>query len=473
MSIGNLLKKNIPEFQQGSPQLDSYLDAAGEFLDGTKEAIENIDNIHDYKNSTPYFFENTLKDRGYAIPSRIREDTKRRVLRDLAEIHKKNGTLEGIIHAVRMAGLTPEIRVGWIPSPRAIRQGRIIDPVTREERPYDINRYVYTDLLYGDVISTEDGVFFEGYRYEDNFNEDKIGPLAIFGERYAKTPDNPVPVAKSPYIIVKFQEGNKTIVVDPVVDPETGEIFEYSISEEFQLINDSLKYFLVENNRPTTMRIIIIVSLQPVEEELVISDSYTDAHEYNPDGGDDLTSERVIVDTVSGNGVVDGSAIVIGSTNIIGTPSPYASRHSAININIADDYTAIPEVYEWAECISRTFHNVGETPFLIPMRGETYLWFVAPATDTVIVKGHKYLGDTSPDTIATVLPTQTYFLEVPVQYHLIELSYDIDGLDRPLGISVWYKEQKQILDAPFVQELLTEDGFILTTEDSESILIEL
>lgn len=423
MSIGNLLKKNIPEFQQGSPQLDSYLDAAGEFLDGTKEAIENIDNIHDYKNSTPYFFENTLKDRGYMIPSRIREDMKRRVLRDLAEIHKKNGTLEGIIHAVRMAGLTPEIRVGWIPSPRAIRQGRIIDPVTREERPYDITRYVYTDLLYGDVVSTADGVFFEGYRYKDILNEDKIGPLAIFGERYAKTPDNPVPVAKTPYIIVKFQEGNKTIVVDPVEDSETGDIFEYSISEEFQLINDALKYFLVENNRPTTMRIIVIVSLQPIEEEeLILEEEFTDTHTYNPDGLDDKFEEIVVGDELGVAGTISDYGFLIGDPIFIGEESPLTSRWFIVPaVLIGGDDSPIEETDTAREYVGVTYHTVGGTVFNMPLRAGCEFTLEPPVdVDVYGVRGNDF-GDRV--LIQTILSSTETTIVPDFEYDLLQFEY--------------------------------------------------
>lgn len=392
MSIGNLLKKNIPEFQQGSPQLDSYLESAGEFLDGTKEAIENIDHIHDYKDSTPFFFENTLKDRGYAVPSRIREDVKRRVLRDLAEIHRKNGTLEGIVHAVRMAGLTPEIRVGWLPSPRAVRLGSIVDPVSRIERPYDITRYVYTDLLYGDVVSTPDGVIFEGYRYNDILEEEKIGPLPIFGERYEKTPSNPVSVAKTPYIIVKFQEGNKTIVSDPVVDPETGEIYEYSISEEFQLITDALKYFLLENNRATTMRIIIIVSLQPIEEYLEVDDEFDQTTTYNPDGGDDKFETMNVSDASTEVGTISGYEVVVGSGAFIGPNTPLTSRWFMVSQliigGVNDDLT---EINAAPENIGVTYHTRGDSVFNFPLRAVCEFTLTPPVNVEVFgVKGEDY-----------------------------------------------------------------------------------
>lgn len=430
MSTSDILKRNIPEYQQDSPQLDSYLEAAGEFLDGTKEAIVNLDNVYDYKNSTGFFYENTLLDRGYAIPSRIDEPTKRRVLRDLAELHRKNGTLDGIIHAVRMAGLTPEIRVGWLPSPRAIRRGAIIDPVSLIETRYDISRYVYTDMLYGEAVATADGVFFEGYRYEDSLNENKIGPLAILGERYAKTPANPVPVAKTPYIIVKFAEAGKTIVTDPVTDPDTGEVFEYSLSEEFQLINDALKYFLVQNNRPTTMRVIIIVSLQPFFEELTVSDEFEQTTTYNPDGGDDIVDAGAVDDDVTVAGTIDSSGIVIGSKVLIGTQTPYTSRFFVIDQLIVGMIpSSATEVDSGDLETGTTYHITGGDVFEIALRFDCEFTLTPP----IDVDVYGYKGDDlgTKTLITTALAGIEETISPPLEYDVIRFEYS-----SPLAVDV-------------------------------------
>lgn len=473
MSTSDILKKNLPEFQQGSPALDSYLDAAGEFLDGTKEAIVNLDFTKDYKKSTEYGLINTLGDRGFAVPSILKENIKRRLLRDVADIHRKNGTLDGLLHAIRLAGINPEVRVGWVGSPQEIRRGYIIDPETQESTRYDITRFIYTDLLYGEEVVTDDGVFFEGYVYEDPLKTNKLGPFPILGERYDNVPTaSSYAVAKTPYLIVRFEEGGSTIVTDPVVDPDTGEVFAYSIGEQFQKVEEVLRYFLVESNRPTTIRIIVIVALQDIEEILTITDEHTDEHTYNPDGGDDLVDQRTVIDNMAGRGIVDATGLVIGSANIIGTPSPFRSRHSAIDINIGDIPDTLPERYEWSECVSRTFHDVGKNKFLIPLRGDTDIWFTTPNTDAVIVRGHRYLGDTTPVVLANVQPSTPFFMQTPVEYHLIELVYDGNGLNRTMEIGVHYKAQRQNQDAEYAPEILTEDGFVITTEDSFSLLVE-
>lgn len=295
-SVGDVLKNRIPEFQKGHLHLDGYLDAAGKFLGDTKECIENLANNHDYKYSTEFFYENTLTERGFKLPSRLKEDVKRRVLRDLSEINMKNGTVDGIIHAIRLAGLSPEIRVGWLPTPSEIRRGFIVDPKTGIESRYDVNRFIYTHMLYGDAVVEEDGVFFYGYEYNDSVGANRIGPLPIVGERYESVPEG-YPVQKTPYILVRFTEGSSTLEFEPAEDPETGEVYEYSYSEEYELVNSVLEYFLGRNYRPTTIRVIVIVSMQPMEDNLFIDDSgYEFQVSYSPDGGDNLDSDTSVTD---------------------------------------------------------------------------------------------------------------------------------------------------------------------------------
>lgn len=283
MHVKDILKRNIPSFQSQSESLIGYLDAAGEFLEDTKEAITQFDYSDDYKNSTEYQLENALLDRGYSIPSRIKQETKRKILRDVAEIFLKNGTQDGIEHAISIAGKNPAVESGWIVAPRSLRKGWAVDPVTQARTRYEVNNLLYVDLLYGEEVVTDDGVFFQGYKYRDKAKQDLIGPLPIMGERYTNTPENWPPVAKSPYMVVYFDDANLTLVTDVVIDPETGAQYSYSFNEEFQLLTDVLNFFLVKTNRPTTTRIILVVFRHILDDEIDLDENFEEDFTVIPD----------------------------------------------------------------------------------------------------------------------------------------------------------------------------------------------
>lgn len=317
MDLKDYLKSNIPEFQQWNPEMDSYLDAAGEFLNGIKEAIEQFDFSHDYQNGETFNIDNTLKGQGLDIPRALPLDIKRLIVRDLQEILLKNGTEDALVHSLRLIGFNAEIRKGWLPSPRSLRKGYIKDPVTGDMRRYDVNKYVYTELLYGIEKVTDDGVYFDGYRYNDVFQEDVIENLPILGETYETFPEGDVAVSKSPYIIVRFDEGDFNVSVEDYVDPETGEVYVYSSDEEFRLVNEVIQYFISGQQRPSTIRVIIIVSLQPFEDEFTVEEDYVDTHTYNPDGGDEYDENIGSFQSVS---QVNGSVYTVTDVGSAGVP---------------------------------------------------------------------------------------------------------------------------------------------------------
>lgn len=283
------LKKRLPEFQQQKEDLDGFLDAAGDFLQDAKEAIEHFDFSHDYKKGTQYNVEKYLNDRGLQLPRALPLDVKRTILRDVAEILLKNGTRDGLQHALRLIGFNATVEEGWLPSPRSLRKGFVKNPFTGDLTRYDITKYVYTEMLYGREKVTEDGVFFEGYQYFDTFKKNVIEKLPILGETYKNFPENDIAVSKTPYVIVKFEEGDFNVIVDTYTNPDTGQEYSYSTDEEFALVNEVIDYFIVGGNRPTTLRVIIIVSLQEIEDEIDVNDhEYLEQHTYNPDGNDDL-----------------------------------------------------------------------------------------------------------------------------------------------------------------------------------------
>lgn len=393
MDLKNYLKQNIPEFQQGEPHLDSYLDAAGDFLNGTKEAIEHFDYSHDYKRGEFFNVENATRGRGIRLPVGLPDDTRKRLLRDLAEIILKNGTEDGLVHALRLVGFGAEILEGWIPDPESIRAGyynadyvsgyeqtvtlpigsqtpsigrylpdigslryrendpHVVEteligtrsPEIGEQIPYigsqyyqrkqekerhDITSYSYTRLLYGSEKVYEDGVFFNGWKYSDRFKQRPITKLPIVGEIYETTPNKMLKVSKTPYNIVRFEEDNFNISVSSYVDPETGIEYSYSVDEGYRLVVQLIDYFVKNVFRPTTMRTIVIVTLQDVVEEVVVDDTLDESW---------TVSEETSTDNIGWGDSLDMQGCfdmypVIGSPLLVGDLlSPFVSQFSIVS----------------------------------------------------------------------------------------------------------------------------------------------
>lgn len=435
MKIADILKRNIPEFQRGSKPLSEYLDAAGEFLDDAKEVIENFDHMYDYKDGSGFNIEQTILDRGYNVPSRISEDQKRRVLRDASELFLKNGTMDALEHAIRLAGLKPDIRVAWLPSPTDARRGFLTDPETRYERRFNIDRFIYTEMLYGAPRATEDGVFFYGHRYTDVFKEEEIGPLPILGERYKDVPENPVAVSSTPYVVIRFDEGDSTIVTDPVYDPDTGELYEYSTSEAFDLISEVLQILMKETMRPTTLRIVIIMYFMPFTDELSfdIEDTSMNENWINHDPGD--PDENISVEEEFGFEVTfDPSLIRIGMHGHIGEEvTPLMSRFTIFRgLKIGDTSGKYTELTSTGLLTGTSHIPGGQSAFDYPLRGVCSFVIKLPAGQGATIRGYK--GDDPSNSVQLLRmnpsPNQATEASVtpPLEYDVMRIVIDNPAL---------------------------------------------
>jgi len=412
-----LLIENLPKYLTTSEDLINFLDAAGEFLDDIKQYIEDFDKSHDYLRNSPFGLREALLERGYNLPRNLKEEIRRQILRDLPDIIIKAGVEESIILSMRLVGIDPEIKKAWIPSPSLVRKGKIQDPVTEEITDFTIDSFAYTSFLYGDVVVNPDGVFFEGYRYNDVNEENLIGPLPITGEYYTDYPPG-VAVSKTPYIVVRFQADGFNVVVETAINPETGEEFEYSTSEEFQLINDVLEYFLYNEGRPTHQRIVILTGIEAIEEfdTVGVIEFYEETHTYLGDS-EDHQEETVGVDdnqSIYSEVLMNGQSLAIGEPLIIGfssednVVSPYVSQLSVIDLGVLEvgqqtwSGGSLPEL---ENIPSTSFNNLeydGSNVPIFPVIGNTS--FSITATDTIQIRGLPDYRNPSNNVIIESLP---------------------------------------------------------------------
>ena len=440
MNTEELLKRNLPEYQQGNPDLDSYLEAAGEFLDGTKEAIEWMDYSRNSKKSTNYQLEKASNERGMVLSPRVNESIRRRILRDAAEIFRKNGTTDGLVHALRTIGVTPNIENAWLYDPREIRRGYRRDPVTGFTERYDVSRIVYTDLLYGTEIITPNGVFFEGYEYVDYLKENKLGPFPIVGERYEETPEFIHPVEKTPYIIIRF-DGSDWLAPDkaPTVDDEDSDVANFTPSERFELVMDVLRFFLFKTMRPTPMRVILIVDTMYIQDEVEIEDEYEDRFYAAQDTDEELEIEEEFFKS----SYVDFDCIKIGPNNIIGAETPYLSHVSCIPpLFIGCEYNTAyhEELSEWPALQTTTIIRENIKPYFIPIRGYTTIIVFAPSNSEAHIRLYVNKGDMTGTLIETVPAGGETMIDLPLGYDMFRVTNNQDKFTRNVLVQVIYKD---------------------------------
>ena len=421
MDLKELAKFNVPEFLRTSDNLVAYLESVGIFLDGTKEAIEQFKYTNDYELGTVYNIELTLRELGYQVPPELAESIKRLVLRDAIETFIKKGTEDTLGWVLKVIGLEPDIRYAWLLTPDEVSNGYIRDPITEERRRYDIDKFSYTDFLYGKENVTADGVFFNGYKYEDFKEANLIEGLPIVGQRYKKAPRTRLSVAKTPYVVVRITGGDYNTVTDPYIGSD-GQVYEYSQQEKFQIVNELIDYFLFKVARATNVKVIIIVTLQELDDDITISDEFeqevTDIIPYPAD-----TETVDITDTFTGVGNLL-RIFNVGEPIIVGFESPYASNLSIIPTLSVGEINTVSEIYveQWG---TETFSFEMYDSIEQPVRPYTELTFTTPVGVTATVYGRTVFGDPSTTEIITTLEeNQITSVNIMERYHSVYLEFD-------------------------------------------------
>jgi hypothetical protein len=436
MSLRDYLKNKIPEFQQIDSPLTGYLDAAGGFLDEMKEAITQFDYHRDWRKGSELSVDMTTKQRGFDLPSNMAYEAKRVFLRDIAEVIKRNGTEDGLIHALKMIGYNADVRPAWIPCAERLEEGYLVDIVSGIEKYYELDRRTYRDFLYGEAVVTENGVYFEGHKYiDDALEQNKVTGIPISGEIYDEFAPNNISVTKSPYVAIRLKNGDFNVDVREYTNPITGKVYSYSADEEFKLVNDIIEYFIKSGYRATTIRSILIAFLQQFDDILTISDTFNDNTYYDPDGGDDLADASEFCE----NGItasrvyVDGS---IGSNMGVGSEIPYESPLSIIKplpIGMYSDY--VNEKFVWsdfANTISLSLAN--QYPdFLVRYNTEISLSNTSSVSIDVYINGEFFnsvnSGDifehTTDHTIHTVRIAPSNFIE-----EVITVNFNFNKFDQ-------------------------------------------
>lgn len=423
-TVSNRLKQNVPEFIQNSPELMSFLDAAGEFLQETKDGIEAFDWTSDYKYGTNYNVRSSLNDLGYTVPANTDPEAYRKLLRDALVAMVTKGTTDSILWVLRIIGVTPEIREAWLPSSDDVRVGYIRDAFTGERTRYDVDRFSYGDMLYGDITIEENGVFFNGSRYEDVLGESMTGLLPIKGEKYKKPPEEYTTyVEKMPYIIIRITNESFNIVTEGVTDPDTGEVIEFDNNEQYQAVEALIEFFLQSTARPANVRILIVSSLQELRDGMEFSDEFEQegTNDFFPIlenyEVDDIYDVTLTYDSLE-RGILVGDPVIIGGEET--SPLYNALPAGGVVIETINQTRNFekrnPEDYEGFSMMTYepNLRASNDAINRIPIIHKTDITLTAPPDTAVSVYTLNNFTDnrTTGTVVATIQPNQTQTVRV-------------------------------------------------------------
>lgn len=289
MLYKDLLPTRIPEFQQGDNALREYLEAVGELFDEYSAAIENMDHYRDPTKVSEPRLKELASQFALNFPRNLNASLRRIILRDIQGIYQQMGTHDFINWIFRLIGWDVEIEDVWLLNPERfdpkMKTVFGLDDYEGEQAPApipDFTRRDFTSFMLGEAFTDSTGTYFRGKRFFDL--EDTYTKNEIVGEYYkpttkVRTPDK---VMKTPYIFVRVSTESYNIFISPYTDPDTGETWEYTTLEFFSVVENILRFFLFENFRTTSIRIIAIVTEQLVSDSGVVSDAVVEEWEYVP-----------------------------------------------------------------------------------------------------------------------------------------------------------------------------------------------
>jgi hypothetical protein len=458
-SIKDYLKSSIPEFQQSGEMLNSFLDAGGEFLDEIKEAIESFSDSKDWHNGTVYSVEKTLIERGSELPANLKNDSKRKYLRDVSEIIIKSGTEDSIRHALKLIGFDSTINKAWIQNPEFLNRGLIKNIKTGEIYSSNIGKYFFLDMVYGDAHVTPDGTFFSGKDYFEIFDdENTITNIPIVGESYDGIQIQTNSVGSTPYVLVQLEGGDFSVDVAEYYSPETGRSYTYSVDERVALIDDIVNFFISGKGRPTTVRVIIIVAYHYIEDEIIIEEEYEEIHTYTSDGDDDLDEIISLTSNLPKIGTVSVGTAPIGTNLIVGNQSPFAHQLSIIeSVNVG----LLPTI-------------IDKQSAFIDEDGNLLRYYDLTFSNEIVGDDGDYKADVDPNVVeqASVTDdgdlvvdyTETY-LETPQQFFLEQMIWKESQHEIDVWLCVGDVSKQPV-------EFMLENGNLIAVIDADDNIIQ-
>lgn len=312
--------------------LRDYLEICGELFDAFNDTIEQFDTYQDPASVPETRLGELAKKFAMTFPRNIDVETQREILRDLESIYQKNGGVDVINWIFHLIGWDVSLEYAWVLNPENY-DPTIVDVFGlsnygKTQEPPTITDFYsrdYRAFLLGEEYVFDNGTYFRGRKFFDK--RDTFLKNEIVGEFYeekkkTRTPDK---VMSTPYLFIRVSEETYNIFIQPYVDEETGEVYDYTEVEFFNVVQNIFDFFMFNTNRPSNVRVVIVVAPQFLEDEAVMTSDYSDEYTSEPL---ELEDEAVLEDKETSFLVHTAQA---GSTFLTGTPASPFNKDMVIN----------------------------------------------------------------------------------------------------------------------------------------------
>lgn len=433
MSFKELLPTRIPEFLQGDNELTDYLEVAGELFDEFNKAIEDFDHYHDAAKVAETRLRDLAMQFAMQFPRNLNVELQRVILRDLEAIYQKQGTIDVIHWIFRLIGWDVSLENAWVLNPEYY-EPKIIDEFELDDYggektiPTMTNFYSrdYRAFLLGKDLTFENGTYFRGRKFFDL--KDSFLKNEIVGEYYnqstkTRTTDK---MMATPYLFIRVSEETYNIFISPYEDPDTGEVFDYTEVEFFNVVKNIFDFFLFDAMRPSHVRVVIIVAPQFLKDEAVIEDPLEETWWSDPL---ELEEEVIVDDTESS--ILHHKALV-GVDFLAGTPpSPY-NKDMVINpvaFRNLSGYKKPNDFFYYEDHAGRNYSIVRNEEDYIGPRCGAYDWnFITPHEDGFDFRRVWTPEETEIDPTGATDPGKPY----PEDLETLALCFDLT--ERSFGI---------------------------------------
>lgn len=411
-SYKDLLPKRIPESEQNKENLLTYLEVCGELFDAYVDAIEGFDDYKDPVNVSKDRLQYLASEFAMTFPRNIGEDLQRTIIRDLEAIYQKNGGVDVINWIFRLIGWDVSLDYAWVMNPEyydpaVVDVFNLSDYGQTKSPPVitDFYRRDYRSFLLGEEYVFDNGTYFRGRRFFDK--RDTFLKNEIVGEYYESDKTRTVDkVMSTPYLFIRVSEETYNIFISPYVDEETGEVFSYTDVEFFDVVQNIFDFFMLNVNRPSNVRVVIIVAPQFLEDVGVLTSDYSDEYTASPA---DLKDTGIVTDP-------DNSYLVheaqVGSTFMAGTPPSPFQKEMVINPIAFRNLTGFDmsgEIFYYVDHNDNYYQTrTVEKDYLGPRCGALDWTFVTPHEESFAFRNVYMNKDTKVDTTSTTGADDVY-----------------------------------------------------------------